>query len=496
MRQPRQIGQQTILLVDDHALLYRSGTRRLLNPPKRYQENPVLRVNNPWEQGSIGYCSVYRNSESGRYQLWYQAGSGKLAKAATHRVVVCYAESNDGINWVKPKLGIHQFNDTKETNIVLIGNGGYSVNYCASVVVNPNDKDPARRYKMAYWDFASDASGEFPGLCVAFSPDGIHWTKYPKAPLLKGAYSGPQRPPFADEPIRQGKDTWVVPHSVSDVIDASYDPARDVFIIFSKTFVDGPDGQIGWKRGVARIESKDFIHWSTPQVVMAPDEFDDPKGLRAGLGVELHGGPTFFYNDLYLCLLQVLDFRNKISMQVELAISHDSFNWARPFRGNYFIGNTEGGKFDSRVILSNATPVFLEDECRFYYGALSDWDEPLDGTTGIGLATIPRDRFAGLQPIGKLGQITLKPIDLGHCREIMLNADASNGMVRVEVLNENGYLVRGFSEEEGIPIRGDSLKHLARWKNHTIEELPDGRYMLRLHLENAIAYAITFLNSG
>ena len=40
-------------------------------------------------------------------------------------------------------------------------------------------------YKMGYFDFTPDGEGaDRPGLCVAFSPDGIHWAKHPRAPLV------------------------------------------------------------------------------------------------------------------------------------------------------------------------------------------------------------------------------------------------------------------------------------------------------------------------
>ena len=75
------------------------------------------------------------------------------------------------------------FNDMKKTNIVLIGSGGHSYRYCNSVLVEPHDPDPARRYKMAYFDW-----GKNPGLFVAFSPDGIHWTKHSTEPLSRITY--------------------------------------------------------------------------------------------------------------------------------------------------------------------------------------------------------------------------------------------------------------------------------------------------------------------
>ena len=173
---------QTLLLVDEHHILYRSGTKRLLHPLTRHPGNPLIQGRKqPWEV-AIAWNSVYRNPANGLYQLWYQAFAGDAARERTHRCTVCYAESQDGITWTKPNLSLHSFNDIKETNIVLLANGGTSDRYGASVVVDPLDHDSARRYKMVYFDFSKDVHGrDEPGLTVAFSPDGIHWTKYPRA---------------------------------------------------------------------------------------------------------------------------------------------------------------------------------------------------------------------------------------------------------------------------------------------------------------------------
>ena len=477
---------RTLLLVDDHHVLYCPGVSRVLHPLQRHAANPLLSETRPWEL-AIGYCSVHRRSQDGRYQMWYQAYAGDQAVERTHRVVVCYAESDDGIRWVKPDLGLYAFNDLQETNIVLIGNGGRSVNYGDSVLVDDLEPDPARRYKMAYWDFCRDQGREVPGLCVAFSADGIHWAKHPQAPLLKASYGDPGSPvPYADERAERYSDR---PCAVSDVIDLTYDPRREAYLIHAKTWIEGPDGGMYWKRAVVRTESVDFIHWSRPQLIVSPDHGD------AG---QLHGGPGFFYGGIYFCLLQVLNFGGYDAggdgaMPCELAISRDGVHWQRPFRDTFFLPVTgDQSTFDSGCLWTNATPVFLNDEFRFYYGAYTDWNADLnDDSSGIGLATMPRDRFAGLRPVERKGQITLKPITFQGLEGITINADATQGSLKVEILDEEGYRVRGFSRDDAMAITGDSLRHDVRWRDRKITDLPDGRYMLRLYLEDAEVFAIT-----
>jgi hypothetical protein len=479
-----QAAGRTLLLVDDQDVLYRPGTVRVLHPLKRHPRNPILagRVK-PWEV-AIGYTSVYRDPENGRFQLWYQSYAGPNTKQKPLLCTVCCAESSDGLEWVRPNYGVHPFEDVRETNIVLLSNGGTSLRYGASVVVDALTTDSDRRYKMAYFDFAPAGGRDVPGLNVAFSPDGIHWTKYPHAPLLPSAYGdGGELVPFHGEPGRE----LLVPLALSDVIDACYDSRAHVFAIYCKVWVDGPEGRMFWKRGVGRTQSQDFVHWSPPELVMAPDELDGPT-------VELHSAPAFFHQDCYFGLVQLFDPGNQGQMDIELALSRDGLHWQRPFRRPFFLPVNTGDQFDSGMLVSNATPVFLEDEFRFYFGAynrgLNSGDDS-KMTTGVGLYTMPRDRFAGLRPVENFGQVTLRALDLGEGRRLTLNGDASSGSIRVEVLDADGHRVRGFTGDDAVPLRGDSLRHPVRWRNQAVKQLPPGRYLLRVHLENAELFALS-----
>jgi len=403
-------------------------------------------------------------------------------------------------------------------NIVLTGDGGYGDRYANSVLFDPADSEPTRRYKMLYTDFGKDADGrEWPGFFATFSPDGIRWTKSPRNPLNKTAYGGRSlQPPFHDEePYNErwdnGKNflrkTWAIPLSMSDAADVFYDPNYKAYVVYGKSWLQGPDGGMAWKHAMARVESKDFVNWSKPQIVCTTDDLDPPN-------TEFHTSPVFFYKGCYFCLNQILSARGEAigakadAMHIELMISRDGFRWERPFRNERFIP-TDRQEFSSGGVFTNSTPVFLEDEIRFYYGgsnsgAIGGGTRLTDASqqSGVGFASIPLDRFAGIRPVEwsaqstlkkpleNIGQITLKPLHLDGVTQIHVNADASRGSVRVEVLNEDGYRLRGFTREDAIVWSGDSLKHPVGWKDHSLEELPAGAYMLRLHLDNAEVFAV------
>ena len=475
--------ERTLLLVDDHYVLYRPGTKRSLRPLTRYPQNPLIVEDKPWE-GTVAYCSAYRDPESGHYQLWYQAWH------PDEGCRVCYAESEDGLTWVKPDLRLHAFGDVTDTNIVLVDRGLYG----ASVIVDDRDPDRSRRYKMAYWSS---------GLKVAFSPDGVHWTAPLEEPLLPGAGGRAEQPPYVGESFEPGRPRRL-PIGISDVIDVAWDPKRDVYMIYAKTWIDGPQGNMFWKRAVVRTDSADFLHWSRPRLVMAPDEFDGEGGdheMERGSvgggsgGVQMHSGPGFLYNDVYFSQLQMLAPATTGHMPIELAVSRDGYEWRRPFRKEMFLPGTGGDEFDGSVIFSNATPIFFEDAFWFYYGAYRfPWNNGArTQESGIGLATMPRDRFAGVSPLERFGQVTLKPVSLDGVKALTLNADAGDGEVRVEVLSEDGYRVRGYARDDAAPITGDGLRHTVRWRKE-ISDLALGRYVLRMHLDRAAVYAVTLLS--
>lgn len=503
-------AERTILLVDDHEVLYRSGTRRFLNPPARHARNPLIAEDKPWEL-AIGWTSVHRDAETGKYQLWYQAYAGKRTQAKSHECVVCYAESDDGIAFTKPSLGLHAFNGDANNNIVLVGSGVLGDRYCNSVIVDPRDPDPARRYKMAFNDWSKDASGaHWAGLHVAFSPDGIRWTKQPGAPFFRTHYGGKTvQPPFVSEnPYRETRlpdgrvrRQGLLPMTLSDAADVIFDPRRKAFVIYGKMWIGGPDGGMAWKHGMGRSESKDFLHWSPPQLVCAPDDADG--------ALEFHSSPVFIHRERYFSLNQILNRVGGGVMDIELMVSRDGFEWERPFRAPFFIPRSPGQQFDSGTIVSTSTFITHSNEMRFYYGAYSSGaiggGTNITGdqqTSGVGLATLPLDRFAGIRsepepPTLKVktppdvGQITFKPLDFAGRKEIHLNANAAGGAVWGELLDADGYRVPGFDKANCVPLKTNALRHPLAWKDKQLGDLPPGRYHLRLHLQKAAVFAVT-----
>src|SRR5262249_4975482 len=150
------------------------------------------------------------------------------------------------------------------------------------------------------------------------------------------------------------------PMSIADASDVFYDPRLDVFAVYGKVWIDGPDGRMFWKHAAGRTQSRDFIHWEEPQIVMTPDELDPAY-------VEFHTTPVFYRHGCYCAAPEILNRHERGGiMDVELAISRDGLHFDRPFRKPFWLARSAEGQFDSGSLFTNSTPIVLENEIRFY----------------------------------------------------------------------------------------------------------------------------------
>jgi hypothetical protein len=71
--------------------------------------NPVVVGDTPWETVRAGmFATVIQIGN--KCHMWYDA--------IGPRIKLCYATSDDGVHWVKPALGLHEFNGSKDNNII------------------------------------------------------------------------------------------------------------------------------------------------------------------------------------------------------------------------------------------------------------------------------------------------------------------------------------------------------------------------------------------
>ncbi|MBE6725422.1 MAG: hypothetical protein E7576_09575 [Ruminococcaceae bacterium] len=129
---------------------------------ERFRENPVLVPEADFEKESV--MNPFVMFENGKFKMWYAAGETYEPN------VICYAESDDGINWIKySENPIFRSNPEKEYEQERIG---------ACDVLKEDDGGYLMFY-IGYRDIHTAC------VCAARSKDGITgWERVPENPLV------------------------------------------------------------------------------------------------------------------------------------------------------------------------------------------------------------------------------------------------------------------------------------------------------------------------
>ncbi|MSU25092.1 MAG: hypothetical protein EXS32_14890 [Opitutus sp.] len=195
---PAHAAPTNLFAFDDHTLPFRNNLKLTFEAPQKYAGNPVVA---PGPAGSVDaaavvfYGSVLRLG--GKFRMWYRAMSdSRLAGNRALSARLAYAESNDGLRWTKPELGLTEFNGNKRNNLLgMPASLDFSVTepLACFVLFEPEDLNPAHRYKMAVYGryFPSSAAPKYPHVDADnvpstiypfFSADGLTWTLAVPAP--------------------------------------------------------------------------------------------------------------------------------------------------------------------------------------------------------------------------------------------------------------------------------------------------------------------------
>lgn len=107
--------------------------------------------------------------------------------------------------------------------------------------------------------------------------------------------------------------------------------------------------------------------------------------------------------------------------------------------------------------------------------------------------TLREDGFVSVQGPSSGGELITKPL-LFEGGELTMNySTAAAGDIRVEIQDENGQAIEGFTLEDCPPIFGDELDGPVRWKSGAdLSELSAVPVRLRFLLRDADLFAIRF----
>ena len=451
---------QTQFFFDDTWIEHSIRLQRVWHQAEKRAE-PVLRGERPWEGDLIiGYGSVLHYE--GRFRMWYKVWP---EFSGTSRCV-CYAESEDGIHWTRPFLGLHEYEGSKDNNIIIRPEEGYLD--CLGVIDDPEDS--AWPLKMIYW-IGVPGKPEKTGLTALRSEDGIHWEKSPGLVL----------PGWGDR--------------------TNIMPAKDngKYVIFGRY---RPHMQKYACRVVSRTESEDLVHWSEPELVLKPDCEDEAH-------MQIYSASAFRWESLYMGFIERMHMAPDV-LDPELWFSHDGHHWQRSRGRQAFIERSPFPHFDCGWLnLTCNAPIPSGCEMLLHYSGRAHGHHAHRGLArrygAIGVATLRIDGFCSLQAKEATGWLVTPPMRWPEA-ELRVNADprlditthygCADGEVRVEVRYPGGRPVKGLTFDDCVPQTantfrdgpGDATRRV-EWKSgKRIAELAGRNIRLAFRLRDAHLY--------
>lgn len=434
-------GQELRHLFLDPAFLRQAeGATLRVNPPQ--PREIVIRADRPWERLMISlFCTVL--DERPRLRMWY------ICRDADNRPNVAYAESEDGVRWRKPNLGIVEYQGSKDNNLV-------GISSLEGVVFRDPNGTPEQRYV-----YVTNVSRR--GVVRYHSPDGLHWQSDPQ-PLL-GFRSDTQNVTFFDERLAR----YVLYLRGWDLKDDWESRLRKVVRLPLQSLSEP-----------ARIEPSgrgdDPHHPSLPRIV---DEI--PTVLRAdardpancdvyNISAQPYAPDPRWYVGFPSFLLReknVSDGR----LEVQFVGSRDGITWHRYDRAPYAGPGLQGSDTANMVFMGTGLAVRGQEIWQYGVGLRSrhgDVAARRRRTDGVIRRYVQRlDGFVALEFDLSGGRCRTAPVRVDG-RRMLLNVDTGAlGEIRVGLLDAQGSPIPGLTVEECDPLHTNATAAEVFWQDRS-----------------------------
>ena len=451
------IGTSRQLLFDDQFLDTSSNINHVMHPPTPAEV--AVRSDKPWESAGVHYSSVIQDGD--RFRMWYRADSGGDHNNATDAESwICYAESDDGIVWEKPELGIVTSVESGRNNI-LFPDKASGIN--PTVILDPSASNDDR-YKLI-------TRGSGPTNILGYtSPDGIRWSPVSTNPLLS-------------EPGPFDSHNTVV-----------YDDEQNRYVIFCRGVDTDRTGNFkDGIRAIRRSESSDFTSWSELELCLTADR-DDPTDIH------LYTNATHRYTQaqaswfMFPMVLYVDRDGNADSYpglsDVQFATSRDGITWERRIREPFLSPDLDSQNWvDRNPVVGPGILQTGPTELSLYYS-----ERLRDPACCFRRATLRTDGFVSLHAgYHEWGEFTT-PVLQAEGNALDLNVKTSGGgTCLVEIQDEDGQAIPGHSIDDCDPIFCDRIDRRVTWSGS--EHVDTTRNIrLQIRMRDTHLYAFQFAN--
>jgi hypothetical protein len=481
---PVMIGSRLELMVDETLIERLDGAARLqLHHP--VPREIVFRTDAPWEGNASGYQTVFFHD--GKYRMYYRGGhykhGGKPAEAREpHPWVLCYAESDDGIAWRRPELGIREWGGSTANNIVvdtemMAAFGGCPAHTSVFVDRNPACPEDARFKIIAY--------GSKPrGLYVLGSPDGLHFRVLSESPIQTvGAFDS------------QNLVFWDTVRGEYRMYHRGFNGSvRDVLTAVSDNILSFPEPdwlQYPGSPTMALYTNQIQPYYRAPHIFMGfPMRYcdrgwsqpmldlpgRDVRVARAGFS-RRYG--TTVTDAVFMSSRDGITFKRWSDAFIRPG-PKQSESWVY---GDNFVF---WGMVETASIYGDAPPDLS------LYVVEGYWE----GTdTLFRRHTLRVDGFVSATAPYSGGEVLTRPLVFEGGSLALNVATSAFGSIQVEVQDADGNPIEGYALDECPPIFCDRLAHIVRWElaGGDLRALEGRHIRLRFVLRDADLYAFQFV---
>jgi hypothetical protein len=491
---PFDIGSRSQVFVDRAIVARAEGVSFNLVPAKKHPAGWWL-DHDKSRVPPAGPMVIYDEVEK-RFKSWSAAS---------------YNSSADGLNWSPKEPNPDSWDAIRRVTVIL----------------NRNDRDSARRYKLVTFGPGPDAAAKHPGVRLASLPESTLW--YLLGYHTFASSDGRALTHLSREPILVDPATK---RSPGDMISGCFDARLGMYAAFVK--MTSPATKFTRRRSFAVLTSRDFVTWSQPNLVFVADENDDGGALARInevrpllltptdpklLATHVYGiGGPIQLESCTLALLRLFTVHGKTGdgpSEIQLAVSRDLQHWERPFRQPIIPRGKVGtdhatSDWDTCWFNHEGPGIYVGDEVWVYYSARNTpHDHPVGFATnsfpkeavaearkhigtkyrsGVGIAVWKRDRFVSVDAPAIGGTLTTVPLTFTGSRLELNAATQPGGAITVEILGTDGKpLVRS------KPCFGDSLRHVVEWPSlRNLASWSGKPVALRFHVHRASLFAFAF----
>ena len=461
------VGERRELFVDAH-LIERLDNVRLTAHEPRY-EGKVVKFDKPWEGDFSFFATVIKDGDT--FRLYYR-GMPK-GEHDTGWESLCYAESDDGVRWRKPDLGILEVKGAKKNNVIITDSEPGTQSFSPFLDTKPG-VPAAQRFKAL-------GTQRTPGnkdLCLAafVSADGKHWTRFREEPVILN-------------------DTDHFAFDSQNV--AFWSQSEGKYIAYFRTWKDGI-------RRISRATSDDFIRWSSSQL-MEYRRNGEPAPIHHLYVNQTH--PYFRAPHIYIATAARFMPGRRVLTDAEAKAIGVNPRFFRDTSDSVLLTSRGGTIYDCTFTNSLIRPGIGARNwvSRTNYPALNvvqtgptemslyvnrDYAQP---TAHLARYSLRLDGFGSARAPYEGGEVITKPLRFkGTQLEINYSTSAA-GSLRVEIQDVEGKPLLGFSLSECWEIIGDEIERVVTWQeNPELGALAGKPVRLRFVMKDADLYSLRF----